>query len=114
MIIQTYSAKALQELETDAILFDFWILDQLVIWKREKYYIMHWHELIHGLLFVPHPNDDEKTNFSHFDNTTLIKNQSFWQDLLKIWDLIWFCLIMVYAAGMCTWKIAYHMKKDRS
>ncbi|RIA96145.1 hypothetical protein C1645_815844 [Glomus cerebriforme] len=44
---------------------------------------MYRREPIRGLLFVPRPDDDEKNNFNHFDNTTLIKNQLFWQDLLK-------------------------------
>jgi hypothetical protein len=39
-------------------------------------------EPIRGLLFVPRPNE-KKFNFNHFDNTTLIKNKSFWEDLLK-------------------------------
>ncbi|RIA86389.1 hypothetical protein C1645_829353, partial [Glomus cerebriforme] len=65
------------------IVCNFYILDDLVIWKRKNYCIMYRREPIRGLLFVPCPDDDEKNNFNHFDNTTLIKNQLFWQDLLE-------------------------------
>ena len=44
---------------------------------------MYRREPIRGLLFVPRPDGDERNNFNHFDNTTLIKHQLFWQDLLK-------------------------------
>ncbi|CAG8737318.1 12255_t:CDS:2 [Dentiscutata erythropus] len=47
------------------------VLDDLVAWERENYYIMYRHEPIRGLQFVSCPNDDEETSFNHFDNTTM-------------------------------------------
>src|SRR5438045_5609809 len=63
--------------------YDYYVIGNLVVYTREKYYIMIRREPIRGLLFVPRPNNDKENNFNHFDNTTLIKSQSFWEDLLK-------------------------------
>ncbi|CAG8595032.1 1267_t:CDS:2, partial [Ambispora leptoticha] len=77
----TSSVKALQKLDINC---NFCALNDLVVWEREKYYIMYRREPIRGLLFVPRPSNDEKNNFNHFDNTSLIKNQLFWQDLISV------------------------------
>ncbi|RHZ71244.1 hypothetical protein Glove_261g94 [Diversispora epigaea] len=61
---------------------NFHIIGSLVIWERKKYFILFRREPIRGLLFIPRP-DEGKNNFKHFDNTALIKDQLFWQDLLN-------------------------------
>lgn len=44
---------------------------------------MYRREPIRGLLFVPRPLKKGENNSFHFNNTTLIKNLLFWQDLLE-------------------------------
>ncbi|RHZ78196.1 hypothetical protein Glove_166g169 [Diversispora epigaea] len=89
---------------------NFYILDDFVIWEREKYYIMYRREPIRGLLFVSRPDDNEKNNFNYFDNTTLIKNQLFWQDLLKEREHLKFNLIS-FNYGI--WETKQARSKDK-
>ncbi|PKC57058.1 hypothetical protein RhiirA1_541800 [Rhizophagus irregularis] len=55
----------------------YYVIGNLIVWERTKYYILFRREPIRGLLMIPRPNDDTKNNFNHFDNTSIIKNKQF-------------------------------------
>lgn len=88
----------------------YYVIGNLIVWERTKYYILLRRELICGLLMIPRPNDDAKNNFNHFDNTSIIKNKQFWQDLLEERGRLDFNMV---SFNYGTWETGQAKAKDK-
>ncbi|CAB5185070.1 unnamed protein product [Rhizophagus irregularis] len=88
----------------------YYVIGNLIVWERTKYYILFRREPIRGLLMIPRPNDDTKNNFNHFDNTSIIKNKQFWQDLLEERGRLGFNMVSL---NYGTWETGQAKAKDK-
>ncbi|RGB31041.1 hypothetical protein C1646_671218 [Rhizophagus diaphanus] len=60
----------------------YYFIGSLIVWTRDKHFILLRREPIRGLLMIPRPSADASKNFNHFDNEKWILEPTFWEQLL--------------------------------